>query len=841
MNLSPSVVVILSIAISLLVILGLVMMTKVTKARLGNRVSAVAMFLAVLLTVVRFNFAALVPIIICILIGSVVGIWLSRTVKMIQMPQLVGLLNGIGGLASMLVGAVVMSGATIAYDLSALEHLTFGNITSMLAILIGALTFTGSLVAAAKLHGVFPGRPIVIPRHRSALMGAATIMAVCLVWSAIVGADVLIGSSAIVWIIIAILSAGLFGHLFAIRVGGADMPITISLLNSLSGVAGGIAGMALGDPLLVIVGGIVGASGLFLTQIMCRAMNRSLMNILFPKDTPAPVAQKKQAEPVKAEKPQAAAPSLGTIVQSAKRVIIVPGYGMALAQAQQQVAALANALRGRGADVKFAIHPVAGRMPGHMNVLLAEANVDYEELYEMERINPEFAATDLVIVIGANDVVNPAAREAEGTPIYGMPVLLADQAKHIIFCNYDLKPGYAGVENPLYSNKEKVTMLLGDAKESIAKIDKALNESLESAPEEAPKAADPSFASVLQTAKRVIIVPGYGMALAQAQQQVAALANALRGRGADVKFAIHPVAGRMPGHMNVLLAEANVDYEELYEMDRINPEFAATDLVIVIGANDVVNPAAREAEGTPIYGMPVLLADQAKHIIFCNYDLKPGYAGVENPLYSNKEKVTMLLGDAKESIAKIDKALNEIVAEAPMSSNSGTELSLSALLNDLQRVIIVPGYGMALAQAQQQVAMLAQSLRKKGADVRFAIHPVAGRMPGHMNVLLAEANVDYDELYEMERINPDFASTDLVIVVGANDVVNPAAREAEGTPIYGMPILLADQAKRIIFCNYDLKPGYAGVENPLYSNKEKVLMLLGDAKESIAKIQAELA
>ena len=279
-----------------------------------------------------------------------------------------------------------------------------------------------------------------------------------------------------------ILVSGLFGVAFSIRVGGADMPITISLLNSLSGVAGAIAGMAISDLLLVSVGGVVGASGLLLTQIMCRAMNRSLMDILLGKTSvPQKSAGKdssQQPESVPSSKPltsdlqQNNAPEV--LLTNAKKVAIVPGYGMALAQAQSLVKQLADTLEARGTEVFFAIHPVAGRMPGHMNVLLCEVDVPYEKLHEMEEVNPWFSQCDVAVVIGANDVINPAANTAEGTPIYGMPVLDVAAAKHVIVCNYDLKPGYAGVENPLYSQKETVTLLLGDAKETLTNLINAI-------------------------------------------------------------------------------------------------------------------------------------------------------------------------------------------------------------------------------------------------------------------------------------------------------------------------------------------------------------------------------
>jgi NAD(P) transhydrogenase subunit beta len=265
---------------------------------------------------------------------------------------------------------------------------------------------------------------------------------------------------------IANLAAGLlFGIAFSIRVGGADMPITISLLNSLSGVAGGIAGIAISDPLLTSIGGIVGASGLILTQIMCRAMNRSLVDILLGKTSVNTGAAVSDAAEEKQEEEKAGL-SAEDIIRNAKKVIIVPGYGMAISQAQSLVKILCDRLEEKGVEVKFAIHPVAGRMPGHMNVLLCEVDVPYDKLYEMDVINDEFAKTDLVIAVGANDVINPAANTAEGTPIYGMPVLKAEDAKYVIICNMDTSPGYSGVDNPLYKSS-KTIMLTGDAKDSL--------------------------------------------------------------------------------------------------------------------------------------------------------------------------------------------------------------------------------------------------------------------------------------------------------------------------------------------------------------------------------------
>nr|WP_314670207.1 NAD(P)(+) transhydrogenase (Re/Si-specific) subunit beta [uncultured Porphyromonas sp.] len=833
---------VISALLSLLVMVGIALMSKVRYASLGNSLSALAILAGIVFTLLTKENNG-TPIITAwslypsLIIGTLIGGMFAMRVKMIQMPQLVALLNGLGGGASALVGILSVAGIG-----ETLEATAFSNFTGYLAIGIGLITLVGSLVAAGKLHRILPQKPQVWAFHSMATVLSLVVMAILI----LIGTFSQYEGMPIFWLIagVSIFSA-LFGLYFSIRVGGADMPITISLLNSLSGVAGAIAGMAIGDVLLVAVGGIVGASGLLLTQIMCRAMNRSLLSILLgtkkkvAAPAPSSVATPSPAAALKVEVKK----TPGEVLSTAKRVIIVPGYGMALAQAQHEVKHLADALRKGGAEVRFAIHPVAGRMPGHMNVLLAEANVPYDDLFEMEAINDDFAKVDAAIVIGANDVLNPAARNAEGTPIYGMPVLNVDQAPYVVICNYDLKPGYAGVENPLYTREEGVALLTGDAKETVSALLSDYQKALAGNGAAAPKTEandKPTAGAILSTAKRVIIVPGYGMALAQAQHEVKQLADKLRSKGAEVRFAIHPVAGRMPGHMNVLLAEANVPYEDLFEMEAINDDFAKVDAAIVIGANDVLNPAARNAEGTPIYGMPVLNVDQAPYVVICNYDLKPGYAGVENPLYTREEGVALLTGDAKESLARLMDEMDQTVApeaEGAKESASSTP-SYTQWMKEAKKVIIVPGYGMALAQAQHEVKQLADKLAKQGAEVRFAIHPVAGRMPGHMNVLLAEANVPYEDLFEMEAINNDFASTDLVVVIGANDVLNPAARNAEGTPIYGMPVLNVDQAPHVIICNYDLKPGYAGVENPLYTREEGVALLTGDAKESLQKLLA---
>lgn len=474
------------VTIPILVLLGLWLMSRVPTAVKGNTLSIVAMCLAVVVTMWGIGLGPTAVVLLFLLIGGFVGWQMAQKVQMIQMPQMVGLLNGLGGGASMLVGLLSLLGIKevkllandLNYHLSAMIFgdrvvpdavfwvSTFEGTTAVLAIIIGALTLSGSLIAAGKLHRVLPQKPIRLTAHNLYIYLS---LFLCLIALLLVLFYFRTGTMALV-AILSVIGGLLFGIFFTLRVGGADMPITISLLNSLSGVAGGIAGMAIGNLMLVAIGGIVGASGLLLTQIMCRAMNRRLFDILLGK-TAIPTVKNtpKVASTVISVSDTPATPTESPL-DGAKNVIIVPGYGMALAQAQQQVKQLADAFIRHGAQVRYAIHPVAGRMPGHMNVLLAEANVDYEDLKEMDQINDDFVNADLVVVIGANDVLNPAAREAEGTPIYGMPVLNVDQAKHVIICNYDLNPGYAGVPNPLYENEEKVTMMLGDAKESLQKL-----------------------------------------------------------------------------------------------------------------------------------------------------------------------------------------------------------------------------------------------------------------------------------------------------------------------------------------------------------------------------------
>ena len=488
----PALQIIISAVLAVLVLAGISMMSRVRTAVAGNLLSAFAMLCGIVATLLFAGVVSVWTIYVSILIGALVGSLLGVRVQMIQMPQTVALFNGLGGGASALVGLLSVQGDT-----------PFVRFTALLAVAVGMVTLVGSLVAAGKLHRVLPQKPVVWKGH-----ALCTLLFLVLTLVFVVVGTFAQGAGLTVCIAGAFVAASLFGLWFSLRVGGADMPITISLLNSLSGVAGSIAGMAVGDVFLVAVGGIVGASGLLLTQIMCRAMNRKLMSILtggtMTPSVPTPVIDENENEELvqrimdlekkikeleamvadlearvkvldgqlnaAAPAPVEEAPTAASVLSKAKDVIIVPGYGMALAQAQHQVRQLADKLESRGARVRFAIHPVAGRMPGHMNVLLAEADVDYEKLYEMEAINDDFKNADAVVVIGANDVLNPAARNAVGTPIYGMPVLNVDQAPEVIVCNYDLKPGYAGVENPIYSREKGVYLELGDAKETLMRL-----------------------------------------------------------------------------------------------------------------------------------------------------------------------------------------------------------------------------------------------------------------------------------------------------------------------------------------------------------------------------------
>ncbi len=435
------------------VIWGIKLMSSPKTAEKGIFLSSICTLGAIVTTLLYNEIITVFHLWPPVVIAVATGYILAVKVTMIQMPQFVALLNGIGGGSSALVSLVVI-----------LDHFPtmslFNQSAAALGYIAGWITLSGSLVAAAKLNRKLKQEPLVLKRHTALSM-------LLLVSSVIAAVLLLTGPESLTRCLLFIAggTAFCFGILFTLRIGGADMPITISLLNSLSGIAAAIAGLALRDFLLVAVGGVVGASGFVLTQLMCSAMNKKIWSILTGKTRLLSAGAGESVSPVR----ERDADDLAGIIRKAQKVVIVPGYGMAVAQAQEKVKDLSEALLEAGKEVKFAIHPVAGRMPGHMNVLLAEVDIDYERLFEMEEINPELSETDLVIVIGANDVVNPAANTAEGTPIYGMPVLEVEKAGHIIICNKDTKPGYSGVDNPLYT-RENVTLLLGDAAETVVRL-----------------------------------------------------------------------------------------------------------------------------------------------------------------------------------------------------------------------------------------------------------------------------------------------------------------------------------------------------------------------------------
>jgi len=462
---------VISLLFAALFLGGIRLMHSPRTAVAGNLLGALGMLGAIVATLGAGGLISIHLLWASLFAGTVIGYVLAIRVTMIRMPQMVALLNGLGGAASAGAAIVVMTGGRGGRP---------EFFTAALALLVGCVTFSGSMVAALKLDRKLPQRPMVLPLHTAVsvfilMISGALVAAVPFVSQGVMGAV----SAAI------ITGALLYGIVFTIRIGGADMPITISLLNSLSGLAASIAGFAVRDLLLITAGAIVGSAGLILTRIMCRAMNRSLMDILLggaaalspfpPGGSPASDFSENK-EPSAREHESGAGDNRETAVdllRKANTIIIAPGYGMALSQAQHQVKELFDLLEKSGKDVRFAIHPVAGRMPGHMNVLLAEADVPYEKLFEMEAVNHLFPETDVAIVVGANDVVNPAASTAQGTPIYGMPILLAGEAKFIVIFNKDTRPGYAGVENPLY-HRGNVALFLGDAAEEIAGVTQKL-------------------------------------------------------------------------------------------------------------------------------------------------------------------------------------------------------------------------------------------------------------------------------------------------------------------------------------------------------------------------------
>ena len=454
-------------------VLGLHRMNSPATGRSGNQLSAAGMVVAVGATFIYLltregglSGTAIVIIVVGFLIGGGAGLYAARTVKMTAMPQLVSLFNAVGGGAA----ALVAIDDFIRLNSKAPLDTT---IFVVLGALIGSVTFSGSLIAGGKLQGLIPGKPIYVPGGQLVTIGLA-VVAVLGTLALILGAAgvLTLGSSATLALLAVVVLAGLiFGITMVLPIGGADMPVVISLLNSFTGTAAAMAGFVLGNPVLIIAGALVGASGAILTKLMADAMNRSIMNIMvggFGGGDAAAGAAAGAGGTVR----EIGADDVAIQLAYAQSVIIVPGYGLAVAQAQHAVRELAELLESKGVDVKYAIHPVAGRMPGHMNVLLAEANVPYPQLKEMDEINPEFDRCDVALVIGANDVTNPAARRP-GSPVSGMPILDVDHAKSIVVIKRSMGRGYAGIDNELYTDP-KTGMLFADAKDGLAALTAAV-------------------------------------------------------------------------------------------------------------------------------------------------------------------------------------------------------------------------------------------------------------------------------------------------------------------------------------------------------------------------------
>jgi NAD(P) transhydrogenase subunit beta len=469
MSLSPEVINFTYIACAVLFIFGLKMLGHPDTARRGNLLSAVGMGVAIVVTLFSQQIVSFEYIVGAMIVGALVGALAARMVAMTSMPEMVALFNGSGGAASLLVGwaalydeLYVAGEGTAALTAQAMdaagmnEPSAFVLVTVILSILIGGVTATGSVIAYAKLAEKMSSAAIVFSGQR--IVNSLVLLGI-VASSILFVMDPVLGGT---WFWVLLGLSLLLGVMAVIPIGGADMPVVISLLNSYSGLAACAAGFAIGNNLLIVAGSTVGAAGIILTNIMCKAMNRSLTNVLF-----SGFGAVKEASKVEGEVKPIVVDDAYLILEAASSVVFVPGYGMAVAQAQHVVRELGELLEKNGCEVNYAIHPVAGRMPGHMNVLLAEANVPYEQLVEMDDINPRLPNTDVCIVIGANDVVNPAAREDENSPIYGMPVINVNEARTVFVLKRSMGSGFSGVENPLFFG-ENTRMLFGDAKQSIS-------------------------------------------------------------------------------------------------------------------------------------------------------------------------------------------------------------------------------------------------------------------------------------------------------------------------------------------------------------------------------------
>ncbi len=434
---------------AILFILGLKLLGSPATARRGNLLSALGMLLAVVVTLLDQAIIDYRWILLGMVAGGVIGALAARMVAMTAMPEMVALFNGFGGVASLLVGWAALSQPRLD---------SFLLVTVFLSILIGGVTFTGSLVAWGKLSEKLPGRPIMFRGQR--LVNVALLLA-----NFGCGVLFVLYPQQPLWLYLAIALALTLGVMTVIPIGGADMPVIISLLNSYSGLAACAAGFAINNNILIVAGSLVGASGIILTRIMCKAMNRTLGHVLFSGFGAAAGAGDK----LEGEVTALSAEDAYYVLEAAQSVVIIPGYGMAVAQAQHVVKELQELLEKNGCEVVYAIHPVAGRMPGHMNVLLAEADVSYDLLLEMDDINPRMENFDVAIVIGANDVVNPAAREMANSPIYGMPIINADYARTVFVLKRSMASGFAGLDNPLFY-RNNTRMIFGDAKETVNKL-----------------------------------------------------------------------------------------------------------------------------------------------------------------------------------------------------------------------------------------------------------------------------------------------------------------------------------------------------------------------------------
>ncbi|MCL4545306.1 MAG: NAD(P)(+) transhydrogenase (Re/Si-specific) subunit beta [Chloroflexi bacterium] len=439
-------------------ILGIKRLGSPATARSGNQVAAVGMAFAVIATAAGEHLQNGLLLLVGVIVGGVIGAAAARLVKITAMPQMVALFNGMGGGAAALIamGDYRHLAQTVAVP-------PVGSVaTATLSCIIGSISFSGSLIAFAKLQELLPGRPLL---YRGQRLGNLLLLLAILVLGAIFAVP---DRSTALLLLLIVLGTLLFGVLLVLPIGGADMPVVIALLNACTGLAAAVTGFLLDNTVLIVAGALVGASGTILTQAMSRAMHRSIPNIVlggFGAMTPGAGPSTAATGTVRSALP----PDVAVLLAYAREVIIVPGYGLAVAHAQHEVKELATLLQQRGVTVKYAIHPVAGRMPGHMNVLLAEADVPYTQLYEMEQINPEFSHCDVALVVGANDITNPAARTNRASPLYGMPILNVDQTANVVVLKRSMAPGFAGIDNELYVNP-KTLMLFGDARESLLKL-----------------------------------------------------------------------------------------------------------------------------------------------------------------------------------------------------------------------------------------------------------------------------------------------------------------------------------------------------------------------------------